>query len=258
MMNAWRPTLSPLRDFTLQLPTKVAGSSLQIPDLILAVMSAAKNPFQAAWSLAGKFSGLINGITQNMSGGVVQVPYGFAGTMAYDEVDLSEYVQSAGNVLKSMIYTTYGQNDDEFVNKSTQYGSAIGADGVKKLALGGTDLMKDIKEGTTLVDRASKEWDVSPLDVVAQAQRGPLSSFVSKNGMGMIWVGNSSDTKRIEAVAAGRLIPFMGEQRSNVSRKIIIANVNSVGLNAARSLNLVSSLVLGKLTGNPLAPPQYK
>lgn len=259
-IDAWRPNLSPLRDFTLQLPTSVSGGKMNIPDLLLAVMQAAKNPFKAAWALAGGASKMINDFTQNMSGGVVEVPYGFAGTMAYDDVDLSEYVQSAkvfDAENASMMYTTYGRNTDEFVNLSTQYGSVIGADGIKKLSLGATELYSDIKAGNSLVDRAAKQWGI--WGAVDAAQEGPLTSWISKNGMGMIFVGNTSDTKRVDVVAGGiHQLTFMGQQRSNVGRKIIVADVQNVGLNTARGLNLVSSMVLGKLTGNPLAPPQYK
>jgi hypothetical protein len=260
--DAWRPNISPLRDYTLQLPTSVSGSKLQIPDLLLAVMMAAKDPFQAAWRLAGQASALINGITQNMSGGVVKVPYGFAGTMAYDEVDLKEFVRAAQPFSGSSViqtYTTYGQNDDEFVNLTTQYNSAIGADGVRKLALGTTDLYEDLKNGNNLVNAAADKWGIDPLDVVSEAQKGPLSSFISKNGMGMIFIGNSSDTERVSLIAAGTHdIPFMGKQRSMEVGMKLATDVQSVGLNTSRALNLVSSLILGKLTGSPLAPPQYR
>lgn len=62
-------------------------------------------------------------VTGILSGSVMRVPVGFAGNLAYDDADMVRIVQAAevGGVVR---YTTFDDNDDEYVGSSDHYGSS--------------------------------------------------------------------------------------------------------------------------------------
>lgn len=163
---------------------KIDGLNIMQPDLFLSVQQFAVNPLKKAWSFANdavtKATTRLAGAMQ-LESGMVEVPYGFAGSMAYDDASLSEAIRQV-KVGGKAVYSTFDKNDDEYVDANGQYGSSDPR--MFSQYDSGSDLWKQIGEGDDASSKAAKIWGV-PSDSEAL---GPISSGISKGGMGMIVV----------------------------------------------------------------------
>jgi hypothetical protein len=179
------PLISPLQ-FAKQLPSN--GFMVSQPDFFLSVQQFAVNPLKKAWSLANDaVTKVTNKLTNTLqiASGMVEVPYGFAGTMVYDEyTNAIQQVKVGGTKSSVVTYTTFSDNVDEYVDMTGQYASAATDPQNSAIIDNSSDIWKQIDQGDTLSSRAAKAWGVSP----SHESLGPISSAVAKGGLGMITI----------------------------------------------------------------------
>jgi len=140
---------------------------------------------QNAW---GKASQVVNSAIDKFSGfmnpdGGVRVPVGFAGSLVFrDETTLITQHESKDTTVR---YTTFADNDAEYVGVSDHYGGSM-------LSLGESGL---IGEGQTalsysqmVVDKANEEWKAAGF-TLPDTQLGPVSKFLVSKALGMYAAG---------------------------------------------------------------------
>lgn len=170
------------------LPNKDASFFEGIQDKLRVVESGIDN--------AKKFiNGIVTDLTAAQNGDVIRVPYGFAGSLVFDNseytsaqlkaVAYKEYNQSLQG--QSITYTTFSDNIDEFVGKSQQYGSSVTDTGLTYVGNLFPNVDKD-KQNSELVAKATADWKAHgmtpPTDYNDQ-----ISSFLLKRGVGILTAG---------------------------------------------------------------------
>lgn len=99
-------------------PLDGAGTGLQMPSLIQGFLGS--SIVKGASSVVGWVNNtLIKGMHDWTSGEVVRVPYGYAGTLIYDD----KVAQYSLNQHGTVTYTDFQDNDAEYVGESSYYGS---------------------------------------------------------------------------------------------------------------------------------------
>lgn len=142
----------------------IYGQDLSLADQLVNAWSDGLKAVSAAWdsvdnalyqatTLAGQF----------INGDDIRVPVGFQGALAFDdEADVSAITVQYGG---SIGYTTFADNDDEFVNSGDQYASAGNSGNMAWAGLGvlGTD---DVLESSAeQLSEAQAEWAAAGLPV---------------------------------------------------------------------------------------------
>lgn len=127
----------------------------------------------------------VTGISGMLTGSHVRVPVGFAGTMAYgDDVKVSLADVHLGGVVK---FTTFSDNDAEYVGTSDHYGSSRTDLSVIE-GLGFTDRSSTIKYGQDLVKKASEVWADYGIEI-PNTQMGLVATLLSSRVYGLAAVG---------------------------------------------------------------------
>lgn len=211
---AMRPELVSPNQFAQQWETD--GINIMQPDLFLSIKQFAVNPLKKAWSFAND---AVTKVTNKLSSqlgvasGMVEVPYGFAGSMVYDDADIAERIQQV-KIGGTATYSTFDDNWDEYVDFSGQYDSADPS--LFSMKDPSSDIINQIGEGGNLTHQAAEIWGVPDTDKAL----GPITSGVSKGGMGMIAVQGASgnvvtwqtkeSTFDFKSLGTGRLLNAVG------------------------------------------------
>jgi hypothetical protein len=131
---------------------------------------------------------VVAGINNLLNGDTVRVPYGFAGTMAFDDTANTQLFTVGFG--ESINYSVFQDNDDEYVGVGDQYGSS--STSLQLVAnLGFDDLDAQLSYDQSLVVRARQTWQDAGFDIPS-VQLGPVSSFIVSKGLGLLAVGASS------------------------------------------------------------------
>lgn len=126
----------------------------------------------------------LSGVNNFQNGSNIRIPYGFAGTMAFDDSsDALLYTVGYGLSIK---YSVFSDNDDEYVGVGDHYGSSQ-----VRLGLGGTLISDVISYNQKLVDKANQVWQAKGFSI-PPFQLGPVSQFIVGKGLGLLAVGASS------------------------------------------------------------------
>lgn len=148
-----------------------------------------------------KAQSLVNSATQALGnlarGDIMRVPYGFAGAMAYDSVDVVRPKESPGTdgMYGIVKYTEFNENDDEYVGASSHYGSSTK-----------TNISVDGLDSTTynqsLVNKAKAMWLEAGF-LLPSDNEAAVASFVLKSGTGLIAAGSTEAWTIAQAIDSG-------------------------------------------------------
>lgn len=134
-------------------------------------------------SLRGQAEKVIKKLSDLANGTIIRVPVGFAGALEFDEnarVDLVDV--TGGGVVK---YSTFDQNQDEYVGSSGHYGSAVRRNGVVRVDPSqGIELRRD----QSMISEAKKLWAQKGFDVPLPDE-GAVAGLLVKTGFGLTAVG---------------------------------------------------------------------
>lgn len=141
------------------------------------------------WNSADQIvNNVLSGINSLMNGDNVRVPYGFAGTMAFDsEADVKLSTVQFGTAIK---YTVFSDNFDEYVGTGDQYGTSD-PKFASNLSIGNDLSVFDDAFNQDLVETATDIW-ASEGYPVPDTQLGPVSRFIVSKSLGLLAVGASS------------------------------------------------------------------
>lgn len=143
---------------------------------------------QNAW---GQASQVVNSAIDKFSGfmnpdGGVRVPVGFAGSLVFrDETTLITQHESKDSTVR---YTTFADNDAEYVGVSDHYGGSTLS--LNEPALIG-ESRSALSYSQTMVDMANAEWKKAGFDL-PDTQLGPVSKFLVSKALGMYAAGATS------------------------------------------------------------------
>lgn len=145
---------------------------------------------------------IVNNAVQQLSnlakGDLLRVPYGFAGAMAYDSVDLvRDQVAPGAGVYGVVKYGEFKDNTDEYIGVSSHYNSSTIQD-----LLSSDQNLQSASRNQALVNQARKMWleagFVMPSDAEAE-----VASFIIRNGVGLIPVGSTAAWQAAETANTG-------------------------------------------------------
>jgi hypothetical protein len=167
----------------------------------------------SVWTRATQVAdGVISGISQMLNGDTIRVPLGFAGALAFDddsEVALNLRDVKFGGKIK---YTTFDQNEDEYVGRGTHYGSsAIGQVDF------GVNRDEDVFGTQEQLDKVKEAWENVGI-VVPSAELGIVTSTLARGIVGMTAVG-----------ATRSWSAFASTDPSGLSDFGVLTNLNPLG-----------------------------
>lgn len=200
---AFRPNLLP-STISTRAGIAAANNPLSLAEGIVSSGIAAVN--SAFNAVSSTVNGVLRSLSNLISGSTVRVPVGFAGTMAYDSTMASEnkdprLVSNYGPVT----YSVFGDNDDEFVGASSQYGSSnVGLGGI--LTPDDT-LATRLAYGQAMVTAASAQWAKAGYPIPA-SQLGPVSTFIVGKALGLGLVGATAAWQKASSSSSQTNIPY--------------------------------------------------
>lgn len=205
----WRPTLLPNFGKIPELvgPLQLGqGQNLVMPSLESSLKSSLAVVGKQWATIRDTISSAALATSDKLNGGGVRVPIGYQGSMEFEDVPVTLTDPSKINYGKVQ-YSTFSDNDDEYVNMEDQYRSSqirfdnVGnVDGMaqENLVNASTEIWKD----PSLVQRG----DLKGM-VIDQQQLGPAANFLAKGEVGMMLVGMNGlhqiPTAASEAVQSG-------------------------------------------------------
>lgn len=167
----------------------IKGGNLGAGSLVEGVLRTGLGPIVRTFNTAQKIANTALQKLSNLAAGeVVRIPIGFEGSLAFDVdsvVSLKE-ITGAGKIT----YTTFDQNEDEYVGRGNHYGSSFDR---RAQILDPFDrtLEEERNSITHTLDRARQIWSDAGLDVPA-FQLGPISAFIAGKGIGLLAAGASA------------------------------------------------------------------
>jgi len=156
------------------------GDVLTKLSLFEAMTSQAISAVQNTWQKVNQVVDNVLLSADAMLGGPVRIPVGFQGALAFDE---NTFVQGEPGLSQPIRYTSkFGDNDDEFVGSSAQYGSssmAFGKNLNDEFIASSTFDSQD-----AMMDEATLQWAENGLFVPPAAVTKAVG-LLSKTGIGM-------------------------------------------------------------------------
>jgi hypothetical protein len=163
----------------------------QVQDLTLFQgLSAYANAALSAWQTAEQTSQYLLQRLSDAVNPTVGVPVGFAGALEFDsdQVSVTE-VKSTGEVM----FSVFSANDEEYVGRSSHYGSSITDDGAIQYQFGNVDSLLDtIERGQRVVDKAVQLWTDEGYGIPPD-QLAAVSEVLTTLGTGLVQVGASRE-----------------------------------------------------------------
>lgn len=135
-------------------------------------------------SLKGQAEKVIKKLSDLANGTIIRVPVGFAGALEFDENAKVNLVDVTGaGVVK---YSTFDQNQDEYVGSSDHYGSSVRQNGVVRVdPIQGIELKRD----QSMIAEAKRLWAQNGEFKVPFVDEGPVAGLLVKSGFGLAAVG---------------------------------------------------------------------
>jgi hypothetical protein len=130
-------------------------------------------------------------------GDILRVPYGFEGAMAYDEADIRRAPMEPTAAYGVVKYSEFKDNIDEYVGSSTHYGSSM-----SERALSLSQDLTSQTRNQELVNQAKAAWLAAGFDLPPDSE-AEVASFIIKNGVGIIPVGNTAVWQVAETANTG-------------------------------------------------------
>jgi hypothetical protein len=128
-------------------------------------------------------------------GDILRVPFGFAGAMAYDAVDVvRDPIVTSYGVVK---YGEFNENTDEYIGSSSHYGGST----ITNL-LSSEQTLQSATRNQELVDKAREAWASAGFEMPSDAE-AEVASFIIRNGVGLIPVGNTAVWQAAEVANTG-------------------------------------------------------
>lgn len=181
----FRPTII---DTSTPVPTGSLSSlvDMSLSDGLQANISRISATFD---SLKGQAESIIKKLSDLANGTIIRVPVGFAGALEFDDANPVDLVDITGaGVIK---YSTFDQNQDEYVGASDHYGSSVRANGVVRVdPTQGIELRRD----QSMIDEAKRLWNQDGFDVPIQDDPA-VSGLLVKTGFGLAAVGANAAWK---------------------------------------------------------------
>ncbi len=176
---------------------KVVDGVVQ-PKSLVEGLTEGLNTVVSTWN---KAQSIVNSAAQTLAnlarGDIMRVPYGFAGVMAYDSVDLVRPQESPGTdgaygVVK---YSEFNANVDEYIGASSHYGSSLKTEIL-------TESLDSQTRNQELVEQAKSIWLERGFALPTEAEAA-VASFVLKSGTGLIAAGSTEAWQVSEAANQG-------------------------------------------------------
>lgn len=151
-------------------------------DGITAGLREVQETWQRAQQISNTVSNTLSGLTR---GDILRVPVGFAGAFAYDSADVVRSKQSPRGFYGVLKYSEFNNNTDEYVGFSSQYASS----NIQNVLFEDPELTQ--KRNQDLVNQARLSWSRAGFSVPPESE-AIVSSFLIRNGLGLIPVGSSA------------------------------------------------------------------
>lgn len=225
MAKVFRPKL--LGSGTIPDEVKLLSGTTQdqsLKDALAAMFPAVKKGWDVMRDVVNSVSDGVSGLLNQDN---VRVPVGFAGSLAFNDeanIKLAD-VHYGGKVT----YSTFDQNDDEYVGSSSHYGST------RYSMLTTHDLgssTAELEYNFRMVEKAVKDWESQGFKVEEES-RGPIASFLLSKGFGIGGALVGGSISLATAGAAGA------------------ANAALAGVSVAGAVAMSESPELARLAGAP-------
>lgn len=181
----YRPRL--LTDIPIQVDPLQSGQTKTLFEGLESGISKVKGAWGQAQQVANSALSKISGF-MNPDGGV-RVPVGFAGSLVFSEepdqvtkLDPATIQELEGRIQ----YTTFSDNDDEYVGVGTQYGTDTWWNAVR--GFGETTQSEVLNYGNDMVERAKTQWEQAGY-TVPDVALGPVAKFLTSKSLGLVAVG---------------------------------------------------------------------
>lgn len=164
------------------IPTSGSGiGDLSLTDGLAATLSSVSATFN---SIRNQAESVVKRLSDMANGTIIRVPVGFAGAMEFDDdIDPATLREVTGaGVVR---YSTFDQNNDEYVGSSDHYGSAVRQDGANRIPDAGLTRGSDTQR---IVEAA---WYGDGFSVPT-ADQALISSLVVRAGFGVAAVGSNA------------------------------------------------------------------
>jgi hypothetical protein len=184
-LTAARPVLLPDK-IPINVNPLITGNKLSSFTTFENAVTANLKKVTDAW---GQTSQVVNSALDKAAGfmnpdGGVRIPVGFEGSLVFrDEPQLVTQHEAQGGTVR---YTTFADNDAEFVGVSDHYGGTA----LSMNPWGAIDEYDPLKYSQDMVDEARKEWRKNGFKV-PDTELGPLSKFLVSKGLGLSAVGST-------------------------------------------------------------------
>lgn len=168
-------------------PRAVGNNSIGEFSLADGLAASIERVSQTFNSIKNQAESVVKRLSDLANGTIIRVPVGFAGALEFDnEVDPATLKEVTGaGVVR---YSTFDQNDDEYIGSSDHYGSSSRINGVVRVDENlSTKLTRDQK----MVDEAQRIWSENGFDVPSDDQF-LVSTLLIKTGYGMLAVGSNA------------------------------------------------------------------
>ncbi len=167
-------------------PRKISNGSLEDLTLVEGLTANIDRVSQTFNSIRNQAESIVKRLSDLSNGTVIRVPVGFAGALEFDEtspVNLKE-VTGAGIVR----YSTFDQNEDEYVGTSDHYGSSTRSNGVLRID---ENISAQLERDQKMVSEAEKIWSENGFQVPS-SDESSVSTALIKGGFGMIAIGSNT------------------------------------------------------------------
>lgn len=185
--------LAPFRPTLIDTNTQLGGiGSMSLDGDSLGDLSLFDGLATQIGSVSSTFSSIQNqaeSVVKNLSdlanGTIIRVPVGFAGAMEFDDNPTDLVDITGAGVIK---YSTFDQNEDEYVGTSDQYGSAVRQNGVVNVD---PDTTIVLTQNQQMVDTATEIWNEAGF-AVPSSDTSAVSSLLVTAGFGLQAIGSNA------------------------------------------------------------------
>jgi hypothetical protein len=193
-MSPFRPTLlEPNEVMTGAVVQQANGQQTVAPrSLAEGLQEVGLGTIVRAWNRTQQLVNTVARNTSNMlNGEVLRLPVGFAGALAFDEDPSQTFRASLGK--QGIQYGTFDLNMDEYVGRSSHYGSSVGSNGVNRVRVE-AGAREKLRYNQRLVNELEQRWRTEGFNP-PQNQAGPIARFLQEKNVGMLPVGSAEDWK---------------------------------------------------------------
>jgi hypothetical protein len=141
-------------------------------------------------------SSIISGASQVLNGDTIRVPVGFAGALEFDTDTTPASPIEFGSAIT---YTTYADNDDEYVGVGDHYGTTVTDLGLVKYSF--DQPLDTSSDPQAVTDAATAKWKANGLNPDPSSLSPVTKAFLSK-ATGLVAVGASKALQTVDSSVA--------------------------------------------------------